>query len=218
MSVIIAVILIAIILCKIGSDRSKAAAYDAKKKETDDKISEWESLYVDKDLEKQLELCIADERNYDKVRAEVSEVLSKLEHWRFKLELDFPLNMGQIVGQSNHRQALEKLRENQAIALDIMLANRGKIAMMRATFGYKAYFLFGNRMLQEGAYEYANAILTILQQRGVPVKLCYRRRSGDDAYIWEGSLGYHGGGLPDEIYLPFDKSVLFKENPIPPMN
>ena len=76
MSLILALVLIAIVLCKVGSDKSKAAAFDREKSKRDSIISDWEDLYVDKDLEARLERCIADERNYTAVREEISKVLS----------------------------------------------------------------------------------------------------------------------------------------------
>ena len=49
MSLILALVLIAIVLCKVGSDKSKAAAFDREKSKRDSIISDWEDLYVDEE-------------------------------------------------------------------------------------------------------------------------------------------------------------------------
>lgn len=216
MSLILALVLIAIVLCKVGSDKSKAAAFDREKNKRDNIISDWEGLYVDKDLEARLERCIADERNYAAVREEISKVLSTMEHWRYLLDGDFVLNESQIVGVVNHKQAREVLRRNQTIALDIMLANRGRVSTLASTFGYKAYVKNGTRDLRESAYEYAETILKLMRLRGANVKLYYHRYLAKEAYYWEGTHPLHqnnpSGG---EYMLDFDRMVVLGSCSIP---
>ena len=216
MSLILALVLIAIVLCKVGSDKSKAAAFDREKSKRDSIISDWEDLYVDKDLEARLERCIADERNYTAVREEISKVLSTMEHWRYLLDGDFVLNESQIVGVVNHKQAREILRKNQTIALDIMLANRGKISMLAATFGYKAYVRNGTRDLRESAYEYAETILKLMRLQGAKVKLYYHQHLAKEAYYWEGTHPQHQNDPANgERMLEFDRKEVLGSCSIP---
>lgn len=216
MSLIIALVLIAIILCKVGSEKSKIAEYDREKSRQDKIVSDWERLYVDRDLEQKLRLCIADERNYDAIREEVSKVLSTMEHWHYLLDGDFVLNESQLCGTASYKWAREAMDRNQTIALDIMLANRGKVSRMAVTFGYKAYLIHGSLDLRESAYEYAETILNLLRHRGATVGLYYYRGLADEAFYWEGTHPYHrhnpSGG---EYLLEFDKKMLFAPNPIP---
>lgn len=216
MSLILALVLIAIVLCKVGNDKSKAAAFDREKSKRDSVISDWEGLYVDKDLEARLERCIADERNYTAVREEISKVLLTMEHWRYLLDGDFVLNESQIVGAINHKQAREILRRNQAIALDIMLANRGKVSMMAFTFGYKAYVRNGTRDLQESSYEYAETILKLMRLQGAKVKLYYHQHLAKEAYYWEGTHPQHQNNPANgEHMLDFDRRIILGNCYIP---
>lgn len=216
MSLILALILIAIVLCKVGSDKSKAAAFDREKSKRDSIISDWEDLYVDKDLEARLECCIADERNYTAVREEISKVLSTMEHWRYLLDGDFVLNNSQIAGVANHKQAREILRRNQTIALDIMLANRGKVSMLSSALGYDAYVKNGTLDLKESAYEYAETILNLMRLQDAKVKLYYHRYLAEDAYYWEGTHPQHQNDPANgEHMLDFDRSVILGRCSIP---
>lgn len=216
MSLILALVLIAIVLWKIGKDKSKSAAFDREKNIRDSIISNWEDLYVDKDLEARLERCIADERNYAAVREEISKVLSNMEHWRYLLDGDFPLNDNQILGWSNQKQARETLRNNQRIALDIMLANRGKVSTMAATFGYNAYVRSGSYDLKESAYEYAETILQIMRSRGAKVELYYHCHLAKESYYWQGTHPRHcNDPASGEVLKPFDRETIFADNVIP---
>lgn len=216
MSLIIALILIIIVCTLTAKDKSKSEAYERRRNIEKEAVGKWESLYVDKDLEVRLERCIADERNYTAVREEISKVLSTMEHWRYLLDGDFVLNESQIVGAVNHKQAREILRKNQTVALDIMLANRGKVSMLAATFGYKAYVRNGTRDLRESAYEYAETILNILRSKGAHVELLYIYNMGSEDYKWKGSFGDRFKNDDYTTIKPFDRS-LFKTTSLPPI-
>lgn len=208
MSLILALVLIAIVLCKAGGEKSKAAEFDKKKNERDKDVSILENQYVDKDFEAVLEHYIADEDNYAAVHKEVSRVFETMPHWNHLANSVFPLNISQICDRRDHRVATEEVRKNQAIALDIMLANRGKISSNAFAFGYKAYILHGTKELKEQSYEYVKTILAILRNRGACVNLFYYRYLSDDAYIWEGSLADHRHGSLGEVVMEFDDSLL----------
>lgn len=216
MSLILALVLIAIVLCGVIKDKSKTSAFDRAKNERDKIVAEWESLYVDKELEDRLERCIADENSYSAVRNEVSKVLSGMEHWRYLSAGEFPLNESQIADCQNKKQALETLRTNQRIALDILLASRGKIAMTASAFGYEAYVNNGTLDLKESAYEYAETILKLLRSQGCNVKLYYHRYLSKEAYYWEGTHPQHRNDpAAGEVMLDFDRNILFQRPTIP---
>lgn len=215
MSLIIALFLIVIILCTISGEKSKAAAFDRSAREQDRIVADWEDLYVDRDLEARLQLCIADEYNYAAVREEVSKVLSTMKHWRYLLDGDFALNESQIYGAANYKRAYERMRDNKEIALDIMLANRGKVSVMAAAFGYKAY-MSGPRELKESAYEYAETILKLMRQHGAEVNLYYHGYLGSETYYWEETHPLHKNDPAKyEVKFSFDREIIFKRHPIP---
>lgn len=216
MSLIFALVLIAIVLWKVGKDKSKSAAFDRERNIRNNIISDWESIYVDKDLEAKLERCIADERNYAAVREEISKVLSNTKHWRYLIDGDFPLNESQIFGLSNQRRAYKTLRSNQRIALDIMLANRGKVSTMASVFGYNAYVRSGSYDLKESAYEYAETILRLMRYRSTDVELYCHCYLAEESYYWKGTHPEHRNDPTNgEILLPFDREEIFAHNAIP---
>ena len=218
MSLILALFLIIILLCRIGADKSKSAEYDRRKSERDKIVSDWKSNYVDLDLETRLKRCIADEHNYDAVIEEISGVLSSMEHWKYLLDCGFPLNGSQVFGKPNYKQAIKAMQTNQGIALDIMLANRGKVSSMASAFGYDAYVHYGDKRLMESRYEYAKTILNLMHANSKPVKLYYYLEYGSDAYYWDGTHPNHRTDRSKgKVLLPFDENILFKENPIPPL-
>lgn len=216
MSLIIALVLIAIVLCKVSSDKSKDAEFDREKSKQDEMVLEWKNLYVDQELESKLESCIADENNYMAICGEIREIVSNTDHWRDLLDGNFLLNESQILSSPNYKKAQEKLRKNQRIALDIMLANRGKISMMAFSFGYKAYIKSGSRYLKESAYEYADMILKLLRSRGANVELYCYCHLGEEAYYWKGTHPQHKNNVSTgEIIMPFDKETILRSYSIP---
>lgn len=216
MSLIIALILIIIVCTLTAKDKSKSEAYERRRNIEKEAVGKWESLYVDKDLEARLERCIADERNYAAIREEISKVLSNTKHWRYLIDGDFPLNESQILGLSNQKQAYKTLRSNQRIALDIMLANRGKVSTMAATFGYNAYVRSGSYDLKESAYEYAETILQLMRSRGAKVELYYHCHLAKESYYWQGTHPRHcNDPASGEVLKPFDKETIFADNVIP---
>ena len=216
MSLIIALILIIIVCILTAKDKSKSEAYERRRTIEKEAVGKWESLYVDKDLEARLERCIADERNYAAVREEISKVLSNTKHWSYLIDGDFPLNESQILGLSNQKQAYKTLRSNQRIALDIMLANRGKVSTMASVFGYNAYVRSGSCDLKESAYEYAETILRLMRYRSTDVELYCHCYLAEESYYWKGTHPEHRNDPTNgEILLPFDREEIFAHNAIP---
>lgn len=214
MSLIIAIFLIVILLCRVVGDKSKSAEYDRRKRERDKLISEWESRYTNSGLEKTLRRCIADPNNYGAVCEEIFPILSNTNHWSYLTGGRFVLNEDQVSLSEDRRQ----LGKNQRVALDIMLANRGKVSSEAAIYGYKAYVYFGTTSLKESSYEYANMLLGILNNHSAELKLRYYRQMGSESYIWIGSTAdLRRTGLDHEAILPFDRDVLFKSASIPPI-
>lgn len=216
MSLIIALFLIIILLCRVVNDKSKEAEYDRKKNAEDRLISDWESLYIDKALEENLTRCIEDENNYAAICEEVFSLLPDTEHWRHLKAGYFYLTDAQVYSQRNYKQAREKCGRDKKMALDIMLASRGKISWTAAHYGYSAYISGSDYCWRERDFEYAETILKLLRIRGVQIKLYYRGGTHRGNYVWEGSSAGIKSIDRYETVMDFDRSVLFKENSIPP--
>ena len=93
---------------------------------------------------------------------------------------------------------------DKAIALDVLLANRGKIANLRTTFGYRAFLNSNDKELKKAFFEYAGRIMTLVNQNGIPVNLVYKYDGRSSVYVWEGSQGDRFYGRPYEKREHFD--------------
>ncbi len=187
MSFIIAIILVIVVWILMSNDKTKTVAYERKRDKKKASIEEWENLYVDEELEKKLISCISEKENYATVYEEVSKTIANMEHWKYLLDTGFPLNEDQIDKAVNERRALEEIGRNKSIALDIMLANRGKVSWHSSAYGYAASVIRGAKSLKEAQYEYAETILNIMRSRGAQVELFYINSSGSEHYGWVGS-------------------------------
>lgn len=220
MSLIIALVLIAIVVSRIIGDDAKNSEYGRRKKVEDDAISEWESEFVDKVLEAKLESCIADEHNFDEVCDEVIPVLSQLECYSYLSDRElFLINERQVSGRS-YKSSREILSLYRNIALDIMLAHRHKISEHAANYGYDAYLADDHLQWKKSMYEYAEMILKLMQTCDTPPKLHYRGGTHSGKYVWVGSFADRDNSSFEikEIVLPFARTDIFKENPIPPID
>lgn len=216
MSLIIALILIIIVCTLIGRDKARSKAYERRRDAEKTSVEKWESLYVDKELEKRLIRCISEKDNYIAIYDEVSKVLANMEYWKYLLDLGFPLNEDQIVGASDYKQARKRMQESRRIALDIMLANRGKVSSWASSYGYVAYVRKGTTLLKESYYEYAETILNILRSKGARVELLYIYNTGSEEYRWKGSFGDRFKNDDYTTIKLFDRS-LFKTTSLPPI-
>ena len=216
MSLIIALILIIIVCTLTAKDKSKSEAYERRRNIEKEAVGKWESLYVDKELEKRLICCISEKDNYVAIYDEVSKVLANMEYWKYMLDLGFPLNEDQITGVSDYKQARKRMQENQSVALDIMLANRGKVSSWASSYGYVAYVRKGTTLLKESYYEYAETILNILRSKGAHVELLYIYNMGSENYKWKGSFGDRFKNDDYTTIKPFDRSP-FKTTSLPPI-
>ncbi|MBE5780695.1 MAG: hypothetical protein E7328_02590 [Clostridiales bacterium] len=218
MSLVIAVVMIVIILCKIGVESVGTSETDRRVRERENRISVFESRYISRDLENRIMDCIEDDRNYDEVLIEVFSALRKTEHLRCLTNGGFILTEDQALASGKkYKIAQEEKKRNQRIALDIMLANRGKISSSANSIGYMAYSS-SSRALKEGAFEYVEMLQRLLRNAGANLELFYHAPK----YIWGGSREYEtaclhvgcGHGKPP---VAFDRDIIFRQEPIPPI-
>lgn len=214
MSLIIALMLIFIVCTLTTKDKIKSKEYEYRRDVERTAIEKWENLYVDKELENRLIRCISEKDNYVAIYDEVSKVLANMEHWKYLLDLGFPLNEDQIIGASDYKQARKRMQESQSVALDIMLANRGKVSSWSSSYGYVAYVRKGTTLLKESYYEYAETILNILRSKGARVELLYIYNMGSENYRWKDSFGDRFKNDDYTTIKPFDRS-LFQATSLP---
>lgn len=215
MSLIIGLILLVVLLCRVGSDKLKESEYKSRVDKEIKCLNDWKSRYVDEELERQLFDCIWDERNSAKILEEISPILSNIEHLNDLISGDFILDKALAYMERNYKLALKRVDKSRDIALNIMLAKRGKIHHDVYSIGYRAPSNIGGNLEQrKGAFEYIEAILNTI--RGIHPEMEIYYNSG--WYVWAGSFADGRMGVPGRAQK-FDKKILFPEDPppIPPI-
>lgn len=203
MSLIIALAMIIIIVCKVVSEKAEFAEIDRKNAERDIMFASWENIYVDNKLEETLRKCISEEENRQLVCEEVFHSIRDTKFFQDYINEDHFLKIG--------------LDEDQRVALDIMLANRGKISSRAARFGYYIYTASGRAYVKKAA-EYADTILSLINKKRPELKLYYYEHAGSCSYIWGGSRDYVNYNGRDGVTLRvFDKAEFLKTTEIPPI-
>lgn len=203
MHLIFAVVLLLVLGGMFLKEKAGDASYNAMSAAVEKAKESFEERYVDKALESKL-CTLADRGPHSpEVWPEVSRALQEMS---CELE-DFPY--------------LHK------IAKPIMLANRGKVEDLKATFGYKITE-FGSL---KSTFILLNWMQETFQKQGLPLKLWYykdetrdkrgRYISSMERYVWEESSGYEREKRTYSCkLLPFDYSIIAdrvaqKEAPIP---
>ena len=207
MDLVIAVILGLILLIKVGSDKLGSVEHDRRFNEWKERREAFDRKYVDKDLETYLGKYICDEANYSNVCNEVRTALDGIEYSYMWSGL---LNSKQLcnVPKSRYKEEYEWMLCNRAIALDVMLAKRGKIANLRTAFGYNAYLTSDNKKLKKAFFEYAERIMALVNQNGDPANLVYKWDGMNSLYVWEGSQGGELHGYAYEKREAFDRRLV----------
>lgn len=163
MELVIAVILGVILLIKVGSDKSASAEYDKRVDEKKERSKAFENKYTSQELETMLRGYISSEANYNSV---CNEVCAELEGINYDYMWSGLLNDRQLydVPKSQYKKMHEKMLNDREIALDVLLAKRGKIASIRTAFGYRAFLNSNDKELKKAFFEYAGRIMTLVNQ------------------------------------------------------
>jgi hypothetical protein len=213
MALMLALIFGAILLCRVLGDKAGTAAYDRQRDARQKQEAEWEAKYTDRSLEYRLTTFIDDPRNYEAVRDEVIDALKEMGakqdaawSWSYEINGGFTLTASQETMnyiRTHHitkkltKKDHEKIGSNVSfynkLALDIMLANRGKISNNTAHWGFEAH----NKMAGYARFEW---IRDTLHKQGVNVTPIYLKARGcfKDEFGWEGS--HYSHSHPDPYY------------------
>jgi hypothetical protein len=173
----LALIFGAILLCRVLGDKAGTAAYDRQRDARQKQEAEWEAKYTDRSLEYRLTTFIEDPRNSEAVRNEVIPALKEMIANHGDQPLWTYIINGGVVPFD--------------LALDIMLANRGKISNNTAHWGFEAH----NKMAGYARFEW---IRDTLHKQGVNVTPIYLKARGcfKDEFGWEGSHYSHSHPNP----------------------
>jgi len=199
---ILAIILVLILIYLKIEDKTKRSVYDNLIIEKNDVSGTFKSIFIDAKLERELHDFILDERNLPQVSEEVLKAFSEMEH--FRDIKDFSLHNSYF--------------NIEWAALDIMLANRGKIRALCNTCGYDCKFYPGynekDELAKVRAYEFVEWLEKTLTAQGLPAKILVRARGYNSKYVWAcSSASYCGFGEKLKKFSP--KIITPKEYNIP---
>ena len=188
MELVIAVILGIALLIKAGSGKVASAEYDKRVNAERECGEAFENQHTSKEMEAKLREYISDEANYSFV---CNEVCAALEGIKYDYMWSGLLNNRQLydVPKSQYKKMYEQMLNDREVALDVLLAKRGKIASIRTTFGYRAFLNSDNKELKKAFFEYAGRIMRLVNQNGIPVNLVYKFDGTRSVYVWEHSQG-----------------------------
>lgn len=223
MALVVAVILIIFVLGKMAVEKGGEYEYEQKKQEREKISSAFEEKYVDKLLEDQLWDYVRDERNFDAVAKEMYAAFAEMEH--FKDVNVLLLNKGCIdysLSKKKIEEQTDLMIDNQQLAVDIMLANRGKISTYVSIFGHEAHIYpdGSSELFKYRAFELIEWIRDTLKKQGVVAVPVYIKQNDTmvdrgGKYCWKGSSEeVFARTFPDELtytILPFDRSLIEKK-------
>lgn len=207
MSLIIAVIGIIVFLAIVIPESAKSSAYDRGMNQTRASKEAFKEMYSDLEFESQLLNAIEKPDNFDAVCAEVLPILEKTEYWNYFTQKNLDVWTA----------------DNRGTILDIMLANRGKVAYLSCTFGYAANIAnYKSWEPKEKMFEYVELLQSLLKQRGVHLGLIYYRETKhgnpSEGYAWIGSgKALEVRGDSSYITMPFSRDLLSLKSEIPPI-
>lgn len=204
MALVIAVVLILIIGVEVLGDKAKTKRRDSELAKRNAMHDEWVARYVDCRLESRLREFIDNNRNSEAVDEEVLPVLRELKEFSRYCSPD-PIG-----------HMMRSFPEYRKVALDIMLAKRGKVSHESAIWGYRAYLLRSAYALKFEQFELVNWIKNTLNQQGYDVNLVYSgigdSKVPSDCYYWVGtrdSMPLVGEENPHpQRFKPFSRDLL----------
>ncbi len=187
MELILFIFLGVVLFVCIGSDKRdvREASQNTEKRILwfEERQKSWRELVSDRALEEDLRYFIADPKNYDAVWEEVRSAYSQMPSYGVCTQISLFPSM--VKGVYNGRSYTQKQRENIAssnrrMALDIMLARRGKVRDAN-TWGSRSFASFApgegrrSKLVWDMTFDFWLYIRDELVRNGVDAKLIFKR-------------------------------------------
>lgn len=206
MEVLIVMILGLLLLVICGVNRGEAVTCRTAGAERRQASALWQERFTDAALEQQLRAFIADESNHDRVRGEVERATKTLSHSRY-IRQGLQRDDERLPSAPKaHAEGSEWMTQDRAIALDVMLADRGKVSCRSATTGYSAVLSPEYGQLNVAEYEFAEWLMQTLHRQNVMLSLKYQGGAAAGKYVWEGSPA--DAPDPDETEKAFSRELI----------
>jgi hypothetical protein len=207
MHLIIALILIFIVGVKVFGEKCGEMQYNSQHNKENSEREAWITAHTDRQLEERLKRYIANPECYDDVVEEIVPVFKGLEHWASKGSYLLILHERYMPTTKKAEEHRKMVNKNRKIALDILLANRGKVSTDSALWGYRAYLErdgYGADELKKSQFELVQWIRNTLNNEGENVELMCSVRSGCSTYYWVGTKHHLAYGT----FAPFSEDLL----------
>lgn len=213
MSLVIAVVLIVALFCIARSDKAKERDFDARQKAWMTPCDDFERAYTSPVLEREIKIALSDKTKRAAICREVNAALQEMPGWS-KYRCDEEKNLKYFVsGELLYESQTSSFYGND-LAVDILLANRGKVTEYAAQYGYKSYMSSDDcsgaiQNLKESAYEKIEWIQKALRKHGVELTPVHAGVGCRSRYAWLGSYAAPKRDFNGECsYKPFNRSLL----------
>lgn len=178
---------------KVEADRRKTEA--SRREIWNHQVSDesWYDKHTNEALERSLRARMDDPSFYQEVLEEVLPAFRQMPSWSYRNSIVIRADqLSAKMAKLNAKTRQNFIVRERNIALDIMLANRGKVSTTAANFGYDVFnrALSGTNNLDRRD-ELARWIESTLRSQGVDIKLtCKQNEAGDKKYVWVGSYAH----------------------------
>lgn len=215
MSIIIVLILVLAIGCLGLRDKRGKRKYQRETEEIKSISDDFNRRFVDKRLEESISIAFESEESATAIKDEVHRALKQINSWNGYSLTVTRSDCARLKGWKE-KQAERKLNGDRELALNIMLANRGKVSNHSATHGYETYFILeGHSKAKLQQFELVEWIADTLEKQGIHITPIYKFAYGTSVYGWLGSFAVPKDRAMDTLYYevkPFTKALI--EQPV----
>lgn len=211
MPIIIALALVLAIGCLGLRDKKNERKYQRETEERKSLSDDFNSRFVGKGLEESISIAFENEENATAIKTEVYQALKQMSSWDgYSLTLTRS-DCVQLKGWKE-KSKKNKLNGDRELALNIMLANRGKVSSYSATHGYETYFILdGHSKAKLQQFELVEWIANTLGKQGIHITPVCKFAYGTSVYGWLGSFAVPKDRAMDTLYYevkPFTKALV----------
>lgn len=212
MELVIAVVLMIILFFRLLPDKVGQSEYKHRKNEWERTTKDFAEHYTNKQLEDAIRQAFSDDTQLPAIRNEVNMAFQQMESWRGERVVlctsDFTYLKGKFT-QKAYRENTEQMYRDRHLAMDILLANRGKVSSDSNRSGYNSYFNTEYQALKERQYELVEWIQNTLKKQGVSITPVCVDKTGSRYYAWLGSFAAPDPPFAAETArLPFERHLI----------
>ena len=212
MELVIAVVLMIILFFRLLPDKVGQSEYKHRKNEWERTTKDFAEHYTNKQLEDAIRQAFSDDTQLPAIRNEVNMAFQQMESWRGERVVlctsDFTYPKGKFT-QKAYRENTEQMYRDRHLAMDILLANRGKVSSDSNRSGYNSYLNTEYQALKEQQYELVEWIQNTLKKQGVSITPVCVDKTGSRYYAWLGSFAAPDPPFATETArLPFERHLI----------